>query len=165
MKLSKIILALLIFVSFLQAEVKNENTVLKLWKKQVSIARAEVKSITPKELMSWIKNKKDFILVDIREKKEVSSGWIESKTTKKISRGTLDPAVAKAGALKPEQTIVLYCHKGPRAVLAIKTLEDLGFKNVYNLKGGIDAWMNAGYPIVNSMGTFKSVPYETTGRE
>ena len=164
MKLSKIILVLLVFVSFLQAEVKGENTVLKLWKKQVSVARAEAKSITSKELMSWIENKKKFVLVDVREAKEVSSGWIESKKTKKIPRGKLDPAVAKSGALKPNQTIVLYCHKGPRAVLAIKTLKELGFDNVYNLKGGIDAWLKAGYPIVNSLGTFKSVPYKTTGR-
>ena len=141
----------------------KEDAVGALWKKQVSAAKAEINKISPDELMKWNKEDKKFILLDVREKEEVLAGWIEANNIKKIPRGLLDPAVAKAGALKPEQTIVIYCKKGSRGALAGKVLKDLGFNNVYNLEGGIHGWMKAGLPIVSSLGTFKTVPYELTG--
>jgi adenylyltransferase/sulfurtransferase len=35
---------------------------------------------------------------------------------------------------------VVYCHTGVRSARAVTMLRQLGFKNVKNLKGGIDAW-------------------------
>ena len=42
--------------------------------------------------------------------------------------------------LDPEDTIVLYCHHGMRSAQAQQFLKTQGFENVFNLKGGIDAW-------------------------
>lgn len=160
MKLLKVLLTLALFITLGQAK---EDVVGALWKKQVSTAQAAINKISPEELMKWNKEDKKFILLDVREKEEVLAGWIEANNIKKIPRGLLDPAVAKAGALKPEQIIVVYCKKGSRGALAGKVLKDLGFNNVYNLEGGIHGWMKAGLPIVSSLGTFKTVPYELTG--
>ncbi len=164
MKLLKVLLGLVLTISFMQAsDVKGNDDFGALWKKQVKAAKAEIKQISPDELMRWNIDKKKFVLVDVREEKEVLAGWIEADTVKKIPRGILDVAAANSGALKENQTIVVYCKKGARGALAAKMLKDLGFKNVYNLDGGIHAWMNAGLPIVSSLGTFKTVPYELTG--
>ena len=36
--------------------------------------------------------------------------------------------------------IVVYCHHGIRSLHAADHLLSMGFRNVYNLEGGIDAW-------------------------
>ena len=39
-----------------------------------------------------------------------------------------------------EEEIAVYCHHGERAYLGAQILIDSGFKKVYLLTGGIDAW-------------------------
>jgi len=129
---------------------------------QVENAKKSVESIEPNELMNWIKAKKDFLLIDVRERGEVEAGKIEVKNYMNTPRGLID-IIGSKGALKTDQLIVVYCKLGSRGLLAAKTLKDLGFKNVYNLEGGIQNWMQVGLPITNSLGTFKTVPYEFTG--
>lgn len=164
MKLLKVLLLLALSIFVLQAkDVAPQDDCGEIWNKQVAAASAEVKKITPDELMKWNIDNKKFVLLDVREADEVLAGWIEADTIKKIPRGTLDAVVAKAGALKPDQTVVVYCKKGARGALSAKMLKDLGFNDVYNLEGGIHGWMKAGLPIVSSLGTFKTVPYELTG--
>ncbi len=163
MKFVKGLLVVALATTLLQGAEKKVSPVMKAWKAQVKEAKASVTTITPKELMSWNKSNKKFVLLDVREPAEVEAGRIEAETFKKIPRGLVDVLVAKAGALKPDQVVVVYCKKGARGALAGKTLKSLGFKNVYNLKGGILGWIKAEMPIVNSLGTFKSVPYKLTG--
>ncbi len=42
--------------------------------------------------------------------------------------------------LDPETEVVVYCHTGVRSLHVGKFLEHNGFKNVVNLRGGIEAW-------------------------
>lgn len=132
------------------------------FKAKVKAAGEIVEQITPSEVMHMIKSKHEVTILDVREKNEVEAGKIEAGNYIHSPRGLLD-IIASQGALSPEKTYVVYCKKGSRGLLAAATLKELGFKNVYNLKGGIHAWMDAGYPITNSLGTFKTVPYELTG--
>ena len=47
---------------------------------------------------------------------------------------------------KDKQTpIYLYCEGGPMANSAARVLMNEGYKKVYNLEGGADAWHEAGY--------------------
>jgi len=50
---------------------------------------------------------------------------------------------------KPDQKLLLYCAYGERSALALKELRSLGLKNTRHLAGGIDAWINAGGPILD----------------
>ena len=43
--------------------------------------------------------------------------------------------------------IYLYCKSGPMANWAARTLFDLGYTNIYNLEGGIDAWNELKLPV------------------
>lgn len=125
-------------------------------------ARTEVKELQPKDMMDWIKHKKKFVLIDVREHNEVEAGKIEAPNTMHIPRGILD-VIASKGALRTDQTLVVYCKTGSRGELAAAMLQHMGFKYVYNLAGGIQSWMKDGLPITNSLGTFKAVPFELTG--
>jgi rhodanese-related sulfurtransferase len=41
--------------------------------------------------------------------------------------------------------IYLYCEGGPMGNAAARSLHELGYKNLYNLEGGANAWKKAGY--------------------
>ena len=46
----------------------------------------------------------------------------------------------KIADLDKKQTIVTYCHHGMRSQQAASHLLSMGFEDVHNLQGGIDAW-------------------------
>ena len=46
-----------------------------------------------------------------------------------------------------DKKIVVYCNSGVRSKIACNILVQHGFKEVYNLKGGIDAWVSKGFPV------------------
>ena len=109
------------------------------------------KVINVKELNNWIKDGKDFEIVDVREMKEILAGQISYKKTLNIPRGVLYGAVKK-GTLKPKKVYVLVCRTGHRALLAAATLiKYYKFENVYVLKGGLKAWIQNGGIIKNGM--------------
>ena len=107
--------------------------------------------VSVKELKKWMKNDKDFEIVDVREPAEWNAGQIDYIETINLPRGVLYAGV-KSGALKPNKTYVLVCRTGHRALLAAATLKKwYKFKNVYVLKGGIKAWIKSGGVIVNKL--------------
>ncbi|HET7458308.1 MAG TPA: molybdopterin-synthase adenylyltransferase MoeB, partial [Gemmatimonadaceae bacterium] len=77
----------------------------------------------------------DFDLVDVREPYEHAIARLPG--ARLVPMRTLPAA---APSLDPAREIVLYCHHGMRSAAAAEYLQGLGFRNVWNLAGGIDAW-------------------------
>jgi rhodanese-related sulfurtransferase len=113
-------------------------------------AQKEIPQITPDEI-----DLETMVLVDVRESDEFASGLIPAKTVFTIPRGKLEFAIDDKLVDLSDHQVVCYCLKGARGMLAAKTLKDLGFNNVVNLKGGIEAWVQSGYMIKNYIGYFK----------
>ncbi len=97
----------------------------------------------------------NMVLIDVRESDEFASGVIPAKTVFTIPRGKLEFAVDDKLVDMSDHLIVCYCLKGARGLMGAKTLKDLGFKNVVNLKGGIENWVQSGKYIKNYLGYFK----------
>ncbi len=49
--------------------------------------------------------------------------------------------------------LVLYCRSGRMSEIAARTLVKLGFRNLWNVDGGMVAWKEAGYPLVRARST------------
>jgi monothiol glutaredoxin len=94
---------------------------------------AAVRQIPPKELKALLDAGKVTHLYDVRTPKERAGGAIG---------GTLldDDAMTAIEALPRDTPIAFYCHKGGRSRAAAEHFLKQGFKQVYNLVGGIDAW-------------------------
>jgi rhodanese-related sulfurtransferase len=84
------------------------------------------------------------VILDVREYTEYKAGHIPGAIW--APRGLLD---FKAYEWLPdkEKTYLVYCATGGRGVVATCDLKKLGYKKVYNLKGGIAAWKEAKQPI------------------
>ncbi len=92
-------------------------------------------------------------VLDVREPGEYLSGAIEGALN--VPRGVLEPAVdlEYAGANPAlrdcrNDAWLVVCKSGGRAALATRVLSEMGFVNVTNLVGGMDAWQAAGFPMV-----------------
>lgn len=93
-----------------------------------------VKAISAPELKKWMDEGKKFELFDVRTDAE--------REVAKIDRArSLDAEGEKQLlALDKETPVVFMCHHGMRSRNAAERILREGFKNVYNLEGGIDAW-------------------------
>ena len=92
-------------------------------------------AIQPQSLKRLIDNGHHIILLDVREAWE--SEIVHLKDAKQIPLGELPQ---QASLLNPYAEIVVYCHKGMRSLDAAHLLQQLGFKRVKSLVGGIDRW-------------------------
>jgi rhodanese-related sulfurtransferase len=75
------------------------------------------------------------VLIDVREPHEYAYCRIPGAHLKPL--GEIE---VWAHELDPGAEIVFQCHTGVRSYHAARYLQRLGFKSVYNLRGGIEAW-------------------------
>jgi monothiol glutaredoxin len=94
---------------------------------------AMVRQISPKELRPLFDAGK-VKLYDVRPEKERAIASIKGATAFD------DAAMAAAEGLPKDTHIAFYCHHGNRSRGAAEHFLKLGFTNVYNLAGGIEAW-------------------------
>ncbi|MBK0384287.1 rhodanese-like domain-containing protein [Pedobacter sp. SD-b] len=94
-----------------------------------------MKEISVSELQQWKEEGKDFQLIDVREPFEYEMSNIQGENI------PLAGVVIEADKISKEKPVVMQCRSGARSAAAINQLEqNLGYSNLYNLKGGILAW-------------------------
>ncbi|HHS99348.1 MAG TPA: sulfurtransferase [Thiomicrospira sp.] len=113
-----------------------------------ALIQAEMKKaqhITAGELNKALTEGKNIVLLDVRQKSERPiMGAISAKDVH-IPRGFLE-IQAYSKIKDRDAEIVVFCGKGIRSAFAANTLNEMGYKNVKNLKGGVKAWKEAGLP-------------------
>ena len=122
---------------------------MKSFKELIDLANAEIDSITTEDLAKEI-NENNVVVIDVQSKDAVEeAGMIPGAIH--AERGMLEFYADqsegnpfKKAELDPNKKIVVYCGVGGQGALSAKTLKDMGFKNVSNLKGGVKAWKNSG---------------------
>jgi rhodanese-related sulfurtransferase len=82
------------------------------------------------------------LLVDVRTDAEVARGIIAG-----ARHIPLQALPSRLGELQAGETTVIYCQSGGRSGQACAWLAQQGFDKVYNLQGGILAWLREGRPV------------------
>ena len=81
---------------------------------------------------------KDVQLVDVRTPKEYEAGYIDDAINIDfMNQETFKQSFEKLDKNNP---LYIYCRSGNRSQKSVPLLEALGFKEIYDLKGGYNAW-------------------------
>jgi len=94
----------------------------------------KVRQLAPKEFAEKQRAGEKFALYDVRSIGEREQAKIEGAVL--LDRTTQDQIMR----LPKDTTLVFHCHHGGRSQQAAEFFLSQGFKNVFNLSGGIDAW-------------------------
>ena len=118
----------------------------------VSEALSEIKTIDADQAYKMVQDQ-NCNLIDIRESNELENlGSVEKATH--IPRGMLevylDPnsLLFQNGEIDKNKEFVLFCAGGVRSALAVKSLQDMGYKKISHIDGGFASIVNSKFKIV-----------------
>ncbi len=114
----------------------------KSYEELVAEARETTEHASVEEVLDALGAGEDVAIVDVREPDEWEAGHIPG--ARLIPRGALEHRAAEELPDR-DRRIVVHCNAGGRGTLAAKTLTEMGYTNVANLEGGLNAWRERGY--------------------
>lgn len=100
-----------------------------------------IQTIDVKTYAEKLKTTKNPQLLDVRTPEEFSTGHIENAENVNLNGNNF---VTEANTYDKSKPIFVYCKVGGRSAQAADKLAQLGFKEIYNLDGGIMKWDAAG---------------------
>jgi len=125
------IAALLAFAGFYHLELKDRSTAIHY--------------LTADQLYQFINQSCQCIpIIDIRPSNEYFTGHLNHSYNLYYQDSKFMETMRQFDKNSP---IVIYCQHGSRSENASRMLRDDGFKYIYTLIGGIDSWMQKGYPV------------------
>lgn len=93
-----------------------------------------MREITVQELKEKMDAGEDFQLIDVREDFEYEMSNLGGELI------PLSGIMIESGKIDRNKPVIIQCRSGKRSAAAIMQLEQQGFNNLYNLKGGMLAW-------------------------
>jgi rhodanese-related sulfurtransferase len=99
-----------------------------------------IKEIDAPELARWLGEKADTLrVIDVRQMSEIAMGTVPNAAAVPLHTLPL-----KVNELDRNETLVFICRSGQRSAQACMFLQQQGFENVYNLRGGMIGWVQNG---------------------
>ena len=117
---------------------------MKTFQDLVAEAKKQIREISPEEVATKQRAGEKFILIDVRELEDYQEAHLPFAVN--MPRGFLEAEIARHEA-GPDTAIVCQCGGGSRSALAAKTLQEMGFRNVASMAGGLKAWKEKGLPV------------------
>lgn len=81
------------------------------------------------------------VLIDVRRDYEYEAGHAPG-----VRHIEMNDVSASADTIPRERTVIFYCRTGNRSAMAAEAFRQAGF-DAYNMKGGLEAWAEAGLPL------------------
>ncbi len=103
-----------------------------------------VGSVSPMDATQLI-NHNNAVVIDVREPKEMTDGQIINSIHVPFTE--LSNQLKKLEKYK-QKAVIVSCRSGLRSASVCKTLRKNEFTQVYNLRGGVVAWVKDGLPLV-----------------
>lgn len=85
----------------------------------------------------------NFKIIDVREHAEIATGTVPG-----ADAVPMNSIPYHMESLNKEDELVIVCRSGQRSAQVCMFLQQQGFKNVFNLRGGIVQWVKSALPIV-----------------
>ena len=101
------------------------------------IAMATYQMISPEEAKEMMDERKDILILDVREEHEYKGGHVPGAKLLVLDQITEETAAAVIPA--KDTTTLIYCRSGRRSKIAAQQLADMGYTNLYEF-GGILDW-------------------------
>jgi adenylyltransferase/sulfurtransferase len=102
----------------------------------VKVVEKKIKELTVEEFLVWQERGDDIQVIDVREPAEYEQANIGALLI------PLATVAERAAEITRDRKVVVHCKLGGRSAKAINELEEkFGFTNLYNLKGGITAYL------------------------
>ncbi len=130
---------------FKRMKVLIKKEIITMRRPQIKPLEKTAPRVAPKELQQWLDEKRDVILLDTRNEFEIAYGTFENAVNPHIPHFQMfadavqnlntssDPAAHNA----KERVVVTFCTGGIRCEKASAYMMELGYKNVFQLDGGI----------------------------
>lgn len=107
----------------------------------------EIKSVSVKEAQELLNNDESIIVVDVRTPAEYRSGFIGTARNFDISASDFEE---KIQTLKKSDKIMVVCASGERSRNAANYLKEKGYRNIYEISGGMNEWKAKGMRVTLS---------------
>ena len=107
-----------------------------------------IKDVMPARALELIEENRDnpdFVILDVRTEDEFTQGHIENAVNIDFYSETFQDEL---DSLDKDKIYLVYCQSANRSGNAVKIMAELGFREVYNMLGGIVLWQTQNYPIV-----------------
>ena len=105
------------------------------------------------EFETKLKASKDAQVLDVRTKKEYDANHLSNAFN--ADYNNTGQFAERTAALDKNKPVFVYCLAGGRSAEATKILINKGFREVYDLKGGIRSWIGAGKKVEEGMAIAK----------
>ena len=105
-----------------------------------------IEDVTPQEAYTSIQENQDnpdFVIIDVRTPEEFTEGYIEGAINIDFYSETF---ADELDILDKNKTYLIYCRSDNRSGRALPLMEELNFREVYNMTGGIIQWNAEGFP-------------------
>lgn len=99
----------------------------KMWKNNKKIKR-DAKELNYNEIKL-----EEYLIIDVRTKKEYQEGHLNGAINIPLSN-----IKKEISNINMNKKVLLYCQSGIRSKKALKILENLGYHEIYSLKGGLE---------------------------
>ena len=107
---------------------------------------AKVNNLNVTEFSNKVKDSA-VVVLDVRTPGEFQTGHLANAVNIDYEGLNFEGEVNK---LDKTKTYAVYCRSGRRSGLATGLMSKDGFKSIFNLEGGIEAWQSAGNAVVNN---------------
>jgi rhodanese-related sulfurtransferase len=104
-------------------------------------AAENIKMIEAKDFAETMNTTQNPQILDVRTPEEFTQGHIDNAAN---VNWLGDRFVADAEKFDKTKPVFVYCKSGRRSKKATEKLQELGFKNIYELEGGFMKWSAAG---------------------
>ncbi|MCH2198155.1 MAG: rhodanese-like domain-containing protein [Flavobacteriales bacterium] len=101
------------------------------------------KDVDPTTFQELMNSKSNALILDVRTPEEVDAGMIANAEHRDFYD---DDFKTQLEGFDKSRPVLVYCAAGGRSGKAMDIMQEMGFKEVYNLDGGYRAWKNNGLP-------------------